>query len=258
MHSAIYKGRVKHSRSVPVPHSFRYRLFMMYLDLAELDDVFRGRWFWSSRRRALARFRREDHFGDPAVPLDTCVRERVAEETGRRPEGPIRLLTHLSYFGYCFNPVSFYYCYDSSGQAIETIIAEVNNTPWGERHLYVLSESANQGNALRKEFTPEKVMHVSPFMEMDVDYRWCFNPPAQNLSIYMENSREGQKTFDVTLSLARTEITGPSLARVLAGYPVMTLKVITAIHWQALLLWLKRVPVHAHPAKKKRMLEGRS
>jgi len=257
MNSAIFEGRVRHHRSEPVSHSFDYRLFLMYLDLAELDQVFRGRWFWSARRRALARFRREDHFGDPCLSLDSCVRQRVEQETGHRPEGPIRLLTHLSYFGYCFNPVSFFYCYDRSGRNVETIIAEVNNTPWGERYLYVLGEAENQGDNQRREFTPRKAMHVSPFMQMDVDYRWCFNPPSQRLSVHMENMRDGKKTFDATLSLKRTEITGRSLARVLAAYPLMTAKVVAAIHWQALRLWLKRVPVHTHPAKKKRLLEGR-
>lgn len=257
MNSAIFEGRVRHRRAEPSEHAFEYRLFMMYLDLAELDRVFRGRWLWSVRCPALARFRREDHFGNPHVSLDSCVRQRIEEETGHRPEGPIRLLTHLSYFGYCFNPVSFFYCYDRGGKELDTIIAEVNNTPWGERHLYVLGEAAGQGSTLRKEFTPEKVLHVSPFMQMDVDYRWCFTPPGQQVSIHMENSRGGKKIFDATLSLARTEITGRSLARVLTAHPLMTLKVVAAIHWQALKLWLKRVPVHTHPAKKKRLLEGR-
>ncbi|MEI2421818.1 DUF1365 family protein, partial [Arthrospira platensis SPKY2] len=106
---------------------------MVCLDLAELDTVFRGRWLWSTQRPALAWLRREDHLGDPAHSLDESVRRLVAERTGRRPAGPIRLLAHLRYFGHCFNPVSFYYCYDAAGERVETIVAEVNNTPWGER-----------------------------------------------------------------------------------------------------------------------------
>jgi DUF1365 family protein len=110
MHSALYIGQVKHRRQAPRVHEFRYPLFMAYLDLAELEQVFARRWFWSIDRANLASFRRSDHLGDPALPLADAVRELVAERTGVRPRGPIRLLTHLRYFGYCFNPVSFYYC----------------------------------------------------------------------------------------------------------------------------------------------------
>ena len=211
--SGIYSGLLRHRRMRPVPHRFDYRLFMMYLDLDELPEVFRGRWFWSVRRTALARFRREDHFGDPWQPLDEAVRARVEQETGRAPEGPIRLLTHLRYFGHVFNPVSFYYCFDRDDQFVETIVAEVNNTPWGERHCYVLPQSMNRGNETHARYHPEKVFHVSPFMEMDVDYDWRFNQPGERLTVHMENARDGEKVFDATLNLQRQEISAGSLAR---------------------------------------------
>ncbi|MGK2924387.1 MAG: DUF1365 domain-containing protein [Lysobacterales bacterium] len=250
MKSGIYFGRVRHRRLAPVEHAFTYRMFMLYLDLAELPRVFRGRWLWSARRAALARFRREDHFGEPGRPLDACVRDLVARETGARPAGPIRLLTHLRYFGYVFNPVSFYYCFNAEDTRVETVVAEVNNTPWGERHCYVLPHS---------RVFPRKVMHVSPFMEMDVAYDWRFGAPghAQGspLTVHMENARAGRKIFDATLVLQRAEITAGSLARALTLYPAMTLQIIAAIHWQALRLWLKGAPVHDHPSKAGRQLE---
>ena len=255
MKSAIFEGSVRHRRMSPVPHAFGYRLFMMYLDLAELDEVFRGRWLWSARRWALARFRREDHFGDAAEALDTSVRRCVEQRTGRRPGGPIRLLTHLSYFGYCFNPVSFFYVYDEDDTQIETIVAEVNNTPWGERHLYVLTHDGHKHSRQLSEFRPKKVMHVSPFMAMEVDYRWRFRTSDGALSIHMETADAAGKIFDATLALRRKEISGLSLARVLGSYPFMTLKIILAIHWQALLLWLKGAPVHAHVARSTDIVE---
>lgn len=250
MDSCIFEGRVRHTRRRPVRHGFAYRVFMMYLDLDELPTLFDRYWLWSVRKPALARFRRADHLGDPAVPLDEAVRELVAQHTGHRPGGPIRLLTHLSYFGYGFNPVSFYYCFDSSGEELETIVAEVNNTPWGEQYCYVLpaSDSVGQQKALR--FQPEKLMHVSPFMDMAVDYDWFFVPPEQRLRVFMANNAEGQRLFDVGMVLERREINSWSLARVLVQYPLMTLRVITAIHWQALKLWLKRCPVYLHPSKR--------
>lgn len=249
MNSAIFEGQVRHRRLRPAGHEFVYPLFMMYLDLDELESVFAGRWFWSSRRSALARFRRQDHMGDAEVPLGQAIRDLVAERTGRRPQGPIRLLTHLSYFGYCFNPVSFYYCFDAADEVLETIVAEVNNTPWGEQHCYVLNESTNQGKAGHKRYFPTKEMHVSPFMEMDVDYDWRFSPPTERLTVYMETSKRKQKIFDATLKFERREISTSSLARVLVAYPLMTAKIMFAIHWQALRLWLKRVPVFDHSAK---------
>ena len=236
MKSALYVGWVRHRRHAPRAHSFRYPLFMAYLDLAELGEVFKGRWLWSTRRAAVARFAREDHLGDPRVPLDEAVRELVEAKSGRRPRGPIRLLTHLRYFGYVFNPVSFYYCYDAAGKRVETIVAEVNNTPWGERCCYVLDDLADE---------TEKAMHVSPFMPMDLRYAWRFAAPGTHLGVHMRLTRKDETVFDATLALRREPIANGVLLR----FPLMTAKVIAAIHWEALRLWLKRVPFHTHPAK---------
>jgi DUF1365 family protein len=252
--SGIYEGQVRHGRRQPVEHAFRYRVFMMYLDLDELPTLFRGRWFWSARRPALARFRRENYFGDSRVPLKSTVLDLVEREAGHRPSGPVRLLTNLSYFGFCFNPVSFYYCFDADGETLDTIVAEVNNTPWGERDTYVLPVAASVGGGDLLRFQPKKKMHVSPFMPMSVDYDWSFIEPADRLSVFMANERDGQRLFTASISLQRREINAVSLARVLISYPFMTLKVIGGIYWQALRLWLKRCPFYPHPSKSKSMV----
>lgn len=254
MKSCIYEGQVRHTRTTPVLHRFRYRLFMMYLDLGELPQLFDDRWFWSARGPAVARFRRSDHVGPASQPLQDAVRDLVAQKTGERPTGPVRLLTNMRYFGHGFNPVSFYYCFSEDGETLEAIVAEVNNTPWGEQYTYVLPASDNIGKGGAWRFQPAKKMHVSPFMPMEVDYDWCFNVPSQRMNVYMANSRAGNRFFDAAIKLRRSEISGPALARVLMTFPLMTVKVITAIYWQALRLWIKRCPLYIHPDKKKTMV----
>ena len=256
MKSAIYHGWLRHRRFAPRAHAFRYRLFLLYLDLAELDTVFRGRWLWSTRRPAPARFDRADHLGDPAVPLDLAVRDLVEQRTGRRPGGPIRLLTHLTYFGHCFNPVSFYYCFDPGDTRIEAMVAEVNNTPWGEQHCYVLDNPTAAVAGRHQRYASDKVFHVSPFMPMELAYEWGFGTPAERLSVHMalfdRTAPEAGKVFDATMDLERAPVTAARLAAMLLRFPFMTLKVVGAIHWEALRLWLKRVPVHTHPARRER------
>ena len=250
MHSALYTGRLRHRRFAPVSHTFDYRVCMAWLDLAELGEVFRGRWLWSTRRPALAWLRRVDYLGDASVPLDEAVRDCVEAETGGRPRGPIRLLTHLRTFGHCFNPVSFYYCYDRADERVETIVAEITNTPWNERHAYVLPARLGGplGRTLRFRFG--KSFHVSPFMPMEIDYDWRFTIPDQQLVVHMKNVGAGTRMFDATLALERRAITGATLAGAVARYPFASLRVLSAIYWQALRLWMKRAPFYVHPAKR--------
>jgi DUF1365 family protein len=221
---------------------------LLYLDLAETDSVFAGRWLWSAgARRGLAHWHRADHFGDPRRDLGDCVRELVRERAGIDADGPIRLLTHPRHFGYGFNPVSFYYCFDAADRELVAIVAEINNTPWGERHCYVLPQAANRGTVDRLQFVFGKDFHVSPFLPMNQQYDWRFTRPDANLAVHMENQRDGRKVFDATLTLRRQAITGRALAASLARHPLVTFKVTAAIYWQALRLWLKRIPFHTHP-----------
>lgn len=249
MASAVYEGVVRHRRHAPHPHAFRYRMAQLYLDLDEVDSVFDRRWLWSSNRRNLAEFRRSDYLGDPGQSLSEAVRDRAAATLGRRPQGPIRLLTHLRYAGLAFNPVSFYYCHAADGIALDCIVAEITNTPWKERHAYVLPvENADlHGRALHWSFA--KAFHVSPFVGMARDYDWRFTAPGDDLHVHMNVTRDGEREFDATLHLERRPLDAMSLARVLWRYPLMTAQVVGAIHWQALRLWLKRNPVYDHPAK---------
>lgn len=250
MKSCIYEGQVRHRRFAPRSHEFRYGLYLMYIDLDELPKLFDRYWLWSARRFNLAWFRRADHMGDPGRPLIDVVRERIESATGLRPKGPIRLLTHFRYLGYGFNPVSFYYCFDEHDEQIETIVCEVNNTPWGEQHLYVLSATDDQGQGNHIKFLRDKEFHVSPFMPMDIEYDWRFNRPGERLNVHMENYHDEQKLFDATLMLQRTPMTSLNLARILIQYPWITVKVVAGIYYEAMRLWLKKTPYYPHPDNK--------
>jgi DUF1365 family protein len=247
MESCLYEGVVRHRRFGPVPHAFRFPLCMVYLDLAELDTVFRGRWLWSTSRPALARFRREDHLGDPGVPLERAVRDLVAEHTGKRPGGPVRLLTQLRSAGYLFNPVSFFYCYEDGG-ALAAVVADVSNTPWHERHRYVLP--AEPAGAGRLDARVPKRFHVSPFLPMSLDHVFHVREPGERLALRIEDrERDGRRVFDAVLALRRREISGASLARALTRFPLMPLQVSAAIYWQAFRLHRKGAPFHPHPVR---------
>jgi len=245
--SAIYEGWVRHRRFTPVEHSFRYRFFLAYLDLAELPEVLDPFPLYSARRRAPARFRRSDYLGDPARPLDQCVHEVVARAGAPRPTGPIRLLTGLRYLGHCFNPVSFYYCFDPTGRRVETVAAEVENIPWGERHAYVLERGDRQGTVLVDEL--EKNHHVSPLMGMEQTYSFRASEPGERLQIHIESRpNDGRpKTFDATLSLRRRELSRPLMLGLLARYPASSLQVVAKIYAQAARLKLKGARYYPHP-----------
>lgn len=217
---------------------------MPYLCLDELPDIFSDTRLWSASGPALAQFKRSDFLGDPALPLQDEVRRRIREETGALHSGPIYLLANMRYFGYVMNPIACYYCFNDDETRLDYVVAEVNNTPWDERHSYVLP-GPESGPWIKTSF--DKQLHVSPFNPMEMRYHWRSNTPDRRLVLHMENSVEGDKVFDATLSMSAREMTSTNLNKLILRYPFMTAKVGLAIYWQALRLYLKGVPVHTHP-----------
>ena len=243
--SCAYEGTVAHRRRRPKPHAFRYRVFMLYLDLDDLPAVLERRWLWSARRAAPARFRRDDYPGEPGQRLDDWVRNLVAERTGARPTGPVRLLTHLRYLGLWFNPISVYYCFADDGDTLEWAVLEVTSTPWRERHHYVLDAHGHtrvHSGAMAKE------MHVSPFLPMDLRYQWKLTRPGERLALTVDVADGDGVVVETALAMRRRPLTRAVMAGLLLRYPPMSLRVLGGIHWQAVRLWRKGTPYHRRQA----------
>ena len=244
MRSSIYEGTVVHERNGEHGRHFTYRVAMPMVDLDDLESLHNLAPLWRAEGRAAMSFRRKDFMGDSARPLSEVVRDAVCERLGFRPEGPILLLANHRTWGWCFNPIALYYCYEPGGETLEAVVADVTNTPWGESHSYVLDA---RGDA--RHFEQSKQMHVSPFLPMDLSYRFHIAPPGARLGLSISVVRAEEVVFRAALSLDRRDMTRLELSRALVRHPFLTHRVSLGIYLRALRLWASRVPFFAHPLR---------
>ena len=247
MESALYLGKLRHRRFSPRDHQFTYPVLMAFLDVDRLCELMKVSPFSAYNRWNCFAYDERDHFGDPQKPLRQRLQEDAARNGVELPAGKIFLLTHLRYLGYVFNPVSFFYCYDEAGN-LALILSEVNTT-FGEPQNHWLTPESQRPNAAAKRYLTPKHLHVSPAHPMDLEYVWIFTPPGEQIVAHMNTLSDGQPNFDATLQLERRPWNARELAKAMASYPLMTLRVTTAIHWEALQLWVKGVPAPAQSAK---------
>ncbi len=244
VHSCLYRGYVRHQRPSPA-HRFQYSTSWAYLDLTEVADVLNASWCLSDVRFAPACFRRADHFGDSTLSMIDSVYDLVKQQTGLVLSGPVRVLTQLRHFGFYFSPINVFYCFNEQDSLV-ALVAEVSNTPWNERHCYVLWEGNRLSNSASRYSHP-KTFHVSPFMGMDSQYEWRIRPPEDQLHLSLGCLRGGERIFHASLHLNREELTDGQIVRSMLRRPIAAAHIIGAIYYQAFRLWMKKCQFYTHP-----------
>ncbi len=242
--SRMYQGWVRHERCDAVRHRFQYPMFMSYIDLDELQQLETELVGFSCSRRAPIQLRRQDHAGATDLDWRAMLNAVFDQVDMQMPQGPVRLLTHLRWFGHCFNPISVYYCFACDGHALQAVVLEVTNTPWKERHCYVLDLTNNER---KRRF--DKCLHVSPLMPMEMDYHAWFTSPSSTLSFALNNYQDERLVHRASVVLREQPLTTGGLWRAGLRHGSMTMKVTARIHWQAARLYFKGAKIHPHPAK---------
>ena len=241
--SAIYEGTVTHRRARPKRHRLKYRIFMLLLDLDEMEGVTKRLRSLSFRKFNLFSFHERDHADGSGAPLRDWVEKQLAQGGMDLNGGAIRLLAIPRILGYGFNPISVWFCHDRDGQ-LKALLHEVHNT-FGERHSYLIPVERIEQEPIRQ--SRGKTFHVSPFLAMDLRYDFQITPPADSLMLAIRVSDADGLVLTASFRARRTELTDAALLSVFVRIPLLTLKVIGGIHWEALRLWWKGLRIYPHP-----------
>lgn len=239
LNSAIYRGHVRHRRFSPKKHQFSYSMYMLALDLDELEPVANKSIFFNLKKFAPISFYQKDYVIGEPIPLKQRIANKVNQLGADFDGSRVVFMGQCRCFGIYFSPANFYFCYNKQDDA-RWMLAEVSNTPWNERHYYLVD--------LKGELKNDKVFHVSPFMELAMQYHWRVKPPQKDVLIHIENHKDG-KVFDATLAMKKQTFNQKNLFKTWLSFPLMTGKVVLGIYWQAMKLFIKRVPFIAHPER---------
>lgn len=248
--SLIYEGTIRHRRFTTKPHEFNYSLFMFCFNLSQIEEDFKSIPQVSIEKFNWFTYKRKNYLSEPQIPLDQYVRFLIQKKKGIFPNGKIFLLTNLSCLGYCFNPISIYFIFNEDYNEIDFLIVEVTNTPWGEKHAYILDQPIKLKNSIY-QYHFKKELHVSPFMDMNYDYEFNLKIDDNQIIVHMNNYHDGKLDFDATLSLHFVPTESKPAWKIFQKYPLITYKITSAIYWQALKLWLKGNSFHSHPNQNK-------
>ena len=247
--SALFLGEVMHMRVRPRRHRFRYRVFSLLLDLDELDVLSATSRLFGYNRRALLSFWDADHGDGSPGGLRAWVEARLRQAGRLEPGMRIRVLCYPRILGYVFNPLTVYFCYAPDGE-LRAMLYEVCNT-FGERHTYVIPVVHSASGPVRQGCAKE--LYVSPFMPMACFYRFHIEPPDDRVLLRIDESDADGRLLVASFSGRRKALSDRALLRALIRYPLMTLKVTAGIHWEALRIWRKGIPVHRHHAAASRV-----
>jgi DUF1365 family protein len=242
--SALYVGQVSHERAEGPERKFTNRIMMPLVFLDEVDSL-RLAPLWSRRFPSIIHWRRDDFFGENQS-LEESVKSFVDSQLGFRPAGPVAQLAHHRTWGWLFNPIALYYCFDQTGQNLEAVVASVSNTPWGETHNYAIDTRNGVGDLPLQA----KAMHVSPFLPMDLDYRFRLSAPNERLAFSVSVLRGTTQVFRAGMTMRRVPLTRRRLAWSLLAYPLQTFRVSEGIYREALVLAIRRAKFYTHPKKK--------